>query len=71
MALGVSVDPAAIKGQWLGDIAMVHSAAEGGVVGGVTLRMRRCGSVMVSQTTATARPGRAKTSATGTRICPA
>ena len=38
MALGISVDPAAIKGQQLGDIAMVHSAAEGGVVGGFTLR---------------------------------
>ena len=38
MSLGLSVDPAAIKGQRLGDIAMVHSAAEGGVVGGFTLR---------------------------------
>jgi hypothetical protein len=38
MALGTSVDSAAIKGQQLGDIAMVHSAAEGGVVGGFTLR---------------------------------
>jgi hypothetical protein len=43
MALGIEVDPAALKGQRLGDIAMVHSAAEGGVVGGFTLRpqMRR------------------------------
>jgi hypothetical protein len=37
MSLGISVDPAAIKGQRLGDIAMVHSAASG-VVGGFTLR---------------------------------
>jgi len=43
MALGIEVDPAALKGQRPSDIAMVHSAAEGGVVGGFTLRpqMRR------------------------------
>ena len=38
MSLGIAGDPARIKGQRIGDVTMVHTAHDGSIMGGFTLR---------------------------------